>query len=147
MRKLTLIILLICSITMLSGCGLLKFSDMAEKKKEMEEYNKIVNITLENYTKANILAKQEKDNLMGYLLRDESWGVVEKLEVTFNKLTEEEKDAFTINGVVYDEYFTALGADGVREVIIINGKERTMYATVIWGKEDVYSIDRVVVEK
>lgn len=126
----------------LSGCGIVPVWDLKAKEAEINEYNKLVEDTLDYYIKSKTFAINNKEDLMNFILYDKSSDLFSEHKLT--KLTKEQLEAFKIHGVIYDEYFTALKAEGVREILIINGRGYRMYVTVIWGKDKVHYISRVV---
>ena len=134
---------LIISSSLLGGCNILdKQQDM--KLEEIRTHNKLVDDTVNNFAVVKNFAEGNKEGLMRFILQDELWNWGHKAEL--EPLTDEEKESFKIKGVVYDEFFTSLGASGVREILVINGTNHRMYVTVIWGEEDIISLERVVKE-
>jgi hypothetical protein len=140
-RKFGLVLL---ATSMLTGCGILPYDALKTKEKEVTEYNTMLTKTLGSYAQNKILADSEKEKLLSFILKDEVWALASQSGITLDVLKEEELTAFKVKGIVYDEYFTSLGADALREVLIITGKDYRMYVTVIWGKNTIHSIDRVV---
>lgn len=145
MKRLKKGIFSITALIMLSGCS--PFSnDVNIKKKDVENYNALVETTVDNYVTSKIFAEKNKEDLLNFVLNDKEWSLVKNLETTFEELSEDEVEAFKMRSIVYDKYFTALGADGVREVIILTGSGYRAYITIIWGSKEIYSINRVVME-
>lgn len=142
MRHKKYFMILILIVPLISGCGLLPLNDTETKKKEVEQYNKMVEETLNSYVDMQIVAEKEKESMLKFVTKDSEWSWSDSYKV--KALTPEELDAFQIYSIVYDEYFTSLGASAVREVIIISGYKHRMYVTIIWGQDGILSIDREV---
>lgn len=146
MSKKTKLLVSIGIVLTLSGCGVLSPSQIEQKQAEVDEYNKLYQETAIAYKKEKSLAVESKDNLINYLLTGKEWGgITDDTMLPSTKLSDTEVEAFERNGVAKDTFFTALGASGLREVLIINGDRYRMYATVIWLDNKVYSIERKVV--
>jgi hypothetical protein len=139
-------LLVLCSL-LLSGCSFLPLADLGSKKVKVKEYNILVDGTLNSYPKVKKFAESEKTKMFDFILKDTKWETFEKADsfVALKPLTKEEKEALGVYAVVYDKYFTSLGADGIREVIILNGTYIRLYITLLWGKDTVYSVNRKVV--
>lgn len=130
---------------LLSGCGVLQLDSSKVKEQDVLKYNELVAGTVASYAQGKLKSEEEKEQVLKYLTTDEGWSFVETAPIQPEPLTEEQKQAFQLNGIIYDEYFTALGADGVREVIILSGQGAKMFVTILWGKDALHSISREVV--
>lgn len=131
---------LLVSFLLLSGCGVLPTTDLNAKRLEVEEYNSLVSSTLSAYTAIKQKAEGELYNLADFVLR----GGENYQGVSLESLTEGELESFNNFNIFYNGYFTSVGADSVRQVLILKGYDKVLYVTVIWGTEDIHSVDRVV---
>lgn len=136
MRRLGLAIVIV-SVLALSGCDYLGSST---REKDVEEYNKLATETVSNYTNAKMFADKNKGDFLKYVKGESEWEMYSDL----SELSEEEKRSFEITMVWQDKYYTALGSTGVREVVILNGTDHTMYVNIIWTDGKVVSVERVV---
>lgn len=142
--KLVVITMLIGVLSLLSGCSYL-VSDIDRTKKEVEEYNTLVEDTVNAYTVIRKVAETNNRGILRYVTTDKEFSFVEDLET--KELTDKEKEAFKHPTVIYDKYFTSLGADAVREVLVISGKKHRMFVTAVWNQEQIVYLDRKVVEQ
>lgn len=130
-------------VLFLSGCGFTV--NVAElKREEIMRENALVESTLSSYYTNKEIAEEKKDALLRYAL----YGV--KSDQLFSSSfsddgSEEalasEKDPYAI---VYDKYFTALGATSLREIIVMNFEEKVVYINALWDKEGLVWLDKKV---
>lgn len=143
MQRIKWLSLLIIGVILLSGCSVSPEFDLQAKKQEIEEYNRLVDSTLEAYKDSRTFAELNKEDLIEYLTKDTEWGLLPS-ENKPNTMTEEELKAFRVHGVIHDEYFTSLGATSVREVIILSGMGYNLFATILWDEDEIISISREI---
>jgi hypothetical protein len=129
----------------LSGCNGLPSKTSDLKEKEITEYNKLVSATLNAYMSESLNADRSKSDLLLLLTKDKELSLPPSVKLP-QVLSPEESVAFNTYGVIYDKYFTSVGADAVREVLVLRGNGYSMFATVIWGKGEIQSLSRVVKE-
>jgi predicted small lipoprotein YifL len=125
----------------LSGCGISPSSDLNVKKAEIQEWNSKTEQTIQAYEKVKSYADLQKSAMLDYVLKDTTWSIHSGLQ----PLTKEQLVAFKVKSIVHDKYFTSIGANAVREVLVINGIGQRMYVTIIWGKDSITSLERVVI--
>lgn len=131
--------------TLLSGCDALPFSDVNATRQRVTEYNDLVKGTLDSYTSSKVNATKQKEAMIAYVTQDKEWSDVSiQTSLDVRPLTTAEKDSFELYGVVYDKFFTSIGATSLREVLVINGNDTRMFVTIIWSGDAVVSISRVV---
>lgn len=134
---------LICLATInLISCTSVNYG-LKSKKEEVTNYNNLVQATMDDYSKERAYAEQVNSHILQFAIKD--WDLDIMKGLTFTPLTEEEKQAFTLYAVVSDNYFTSLGSEGVREVIIINGKQKHMIVNLIWKDNKVIDVNRRVI--
>ncbi|HBF1820583.1 hypothetical protein [Clostridioides sp. ZZV15-6597] len=133
------IILIFCIALSMVGCKNDISYDVAYNK--VETYNKLVSSTLESYKKALTYA-QSKKNIIEDIYKDTGIALNEKYKL--KRMTSEEKKAFEIrNSIALDKYFTSLGMDGVKEIIILNGSDNYIMTIVLYfGINDLLAIER-----
>lgn len=141
--KKVILIPLVLSLA-LSGCSGL--SDADAKRKEVEEYNTLVSTTVDTFTEVKTYAETSQRDLLGYLKNNTEWDNLSAKEEGSENVTPEVLDGFGTASVVYNDYFTSIGASAVRQVLVLRGDGYIMYATVLWGKDEVISLTRRVVE-
>lgn len=139
MKRIVRLIVLLVSALMLSGC-VFGNADIRSAEKEVNEYNNIVKSTVEAYTGVTEFIKNNEEKLLDVVLKDDTWSLAPEI----TSLTEEEKECFKVNAVVYNYTFTALGATSIRQVLVINGRGKQMVVTVIWEKDKILSLKRRV---
>lgn len=130
--------------SILSGCEI--FDQTKSQEKDVNDYNKQVATTITDYAASKVTAEKHKDELMNFLLKDEGFDLLAKAKYSIAPaLSKKQSEAFKIhNSVIFDDYYTSLGASSIREVIVIKGSKMTMYATIIWTKDSIFSIERKV---
>ena len=138
-----MVAIIVASTLLTSGCAISPINSIDSKEKEVSDYNKMVEETFSSATNVRYFAESEKSNMLDFVLRNKDW---EYFTGDFKHLSKEELESFSLEGVVHDKYFTSLGADSLREVLVINGKKHRMFVTIIWGIEKVYSVDREVID-
>ncbi|MFA8998085.1 hypothetical protein ACEI87_10440 [Clostridioides difficile] len=123
----------------MTGCKNDISYDVAHNK--VENYNKLVSSTLESYKEAFTYA-QSKKNIIKDIYKDTGTALDKKYKL--KRMTEEEKKAFEIrNSVALDKYFTSLGMDGIKEIIILNGSDNYIMTIVLYfGVNDLLAIER-----
>lgn len=140
-KKIISVVCLSLLTSQLVGCG----SDISVKanKKEVEDYNLVVEKSLKGFTDGVTESKKVQEDLYKFILTDE---LVDSLKVDKkDTLTDEVKDEFKTNILVDDLYFTSYGASNLREVVIFNSAKSRMIATIIWNDDgSMDSIERVV---
>ncbi|HBG5344181.1 TPA: hypothetical protein KQG29_001545 [Clostridioides difficile] len=135
------IILIFCIAISMVGCKKDISYDVACNK--VETYNKLVSSTLESYKKAFKYA-QSKKNIIEDLYKDT--GIVLDEKYKLKRMTDDEKKAFEIrNSIALDKYFTSLGMDGVKEIIILNGSDNYIMTIVLYfGVDNLLAIERSI---
>ncbi|MNL91301.1 hypothetical protein D3C81_10330 [compost metagenome] len=134
---------LIClSMSTLISCTSVNYG-LKSKKEEVTNYNNLVQDTMKDYSAERAYAESVNSHILQFALNDWKLDIMNGL--SFTPLTEEEKQAFTMYAIVSDNYFTSLGSEGVREVIIINGKQKHMIVNLIWKGNKVIDVNRRVI--
>lgn len=138
-RYLVFLIMLSMSLT---GCSSLSVENT---KNKVDEYNKLVQGTVDSYSSSVAYSKKIKDNLIEDLTKDKGVALNERYKL--DRLTDEEKKAFEHPMINMDEYFTSLGASSTREVILIVGSNKmVMNIILVWSENDLLGIERRVVK-
>lgn len=138
-RYLVFLIMLSMSLT---GCSSLS---VESTKNKVDEYNKLVQGTVDSYSSSVAYSKKIKDNLIEDLTEDKGVALNERYKL--DRLTDEEKKAFEHPMINMDEYFTSLGASSTREVILIVGSNKmVMNIILVWSENDLLGIERRVVK-
>lgn len=132
------------SLLTLGGCGVLPFGDINRQQKETAEYNKLVDGTLESYTKATVFGKDHQRDLLAYVTQDKDWGLVVS-DSDLPKLDSTQLANFSSGyNVAYNDYMTSLGSDTSQQSLILTTKGYSMHVSVIWTATGVNGITRVV---
>lgn len=145
-KRLTLISLVTATF-LLSGCSsFMGLNNSQQRQQEVAQYNQTVAKTLSSYGIAKKLAKDNSDNVYDFSIKDTSFPLLANAKQTgVEKLTKSQrKDFADYSSIIYDDFYTAYGASGVREVLVIKGANSIMYVTLIWGAKELISVDRVV---
>lgn len=132
-------------VLILSGCNGVPIQGAGSKEKQVDEYNSLVKETLNAYVKADSFAQMNNKDMLKYVTKDSDWGLLSGVK-TPEKLSQLELKSFETYGTIYDKYFTSIGADSVREVVVINSANYNMFVTIIWSKDKIQSISRAVKE-
>lgn len=135
-----LVFLIMLSIG-LTGCNSLSVENT---KNKVDDYNKLVQDTINSYSSSVAYSKKTKDSIIEDLTKDTGIALNERYKL--DRLTDEEKKAFEYPMINMDEYFTSLGASSTREVILIVGSNKmVMNLILVWSGDDLLSIERRVV--
>lgn len=122
----------------LSGCT--NGPSVAAKKAQIEQYQTTVKQTLAAYNSVSKFADDNKEEML-----DLVFGIKSSSDLYAESLDYMDLGEFSRDSVVYDKYFTAYGATGVREVLQFPGFSTRLYVTVVWGTDSIISIERQVV--
>lgn len=137
MRKKKLMLVLVLML-LNAGCSSVEY-----REKEIEGYNKVVETTKENYEEGKKKSKEERERVIEDIVKD---GEISKKYIK-DRLSEEEKEQFEVIQEVRSAYYTALGGEGVREIVFIAGKEgNLMYIELIWGEEGLRGVERKILQ-
>lgn len=126
------------SLLVISGCS--SGSSASNAQQNVAQYNQLVDSTLNGYAASKAYAETQNQQLKDYLLHGSDFETPVKLP----NLSAAEKEAFKLNTVVMDDYFTSLGSEGVREVLVVKGVGARMFVTATWGKGKLLDLDRKV---
>lgn len=125
----------------LTGCDSLS---VESTKNKVDDYNKLVQDTINSYNVSVDYSKKTKDSIIEDLTKDTGVALNERYKL--DRLTAEEKKSFEYPMINMDEYFTSLGASSTREVILIVGSNKmVMNIILVWSGDDLLSIERRVV--
>lgn len=143
MRK-RLIYLLIVTIMILTGCG--EYSKTYQSKKtEIEEYNQLVKDTLIAYERTKTFAETQQEYVEGFIFEDKYFKTLVESDVIPPLLTPEQKDIFSYRSIIYNDFYTSLGADTVRQVIVVKGKNNyVMTVIILWSEDKIKDFKRDV---
>lgn len=140
-NKLSCVVCLGLLASQLVGCS----GDLSVKtnKKEVEDYNVVVEKTLKAFTDGVTESQNIQNDLYKFILTDE---LVGSLKVNKqDTLSEDIIEEFKTNILVDDLYLTSYGASNLREVVIFNSANSRLIATIIWNDDgSIDSIERVV---
>lgn len=141
-------LLLFLLVGALSGCGVL-FVDKSAKLADVEEQNALVQSTLSAFNDSKSFALQFRDTLIPLLVKNFTADDLGRLGLSTDlnnvvPLSDEELEAFRVYVVVHDEFYTSLGADTTREIILIKGDSKMLYVTAIWGVDSLKMLTREV---
>ena len=137
-RHLAFLIMLAMGLT---GCDSLS---VESTKNKVDDYNKLVQDTINSYNVSVDYSKKTKDSIIEDLTKDTGVALNERYKL--DRLTAEEKKSFEYPMINMDEYFTSLGASSTREVILIVGSNKmVMNIILVWSGDDLLSIERRVV--
>lgn len=129
----------------LTGCSTLQVSGTSLAQQTVNNYNLLVAHTLADYAQAKLVADQGKSALFAFLTSDTPSPLVKSVSHQLPALTPSQLRSFKQSSVAFDNYFTALGATGVREVTIIDSPSYKLYATTLWNAKGLYALNRTVV--
>ncbi len=122
-------------LALLTGCG-----GVQQAEQDISSYNKLVDATLSGYALSRAYAESQNSLLKEYVLHGSEFETPTRLE----NLTPTEQEAFKLNTVVLDDYFTSLGSEGVREVLVLKGTGGRMFVTAVWGSDSLLDLERKV---
>lgn len=127
---------------LLSGCG----STQELQTKKVEEYNAMATGTVNSYSDIVNKITEEQVKLENYLIFDSKYPLAEDAKYNLvTPLSERELENFNdYNSVIDNDYYTSLGANTVRQVLVVKGQKQIMYATIVWKKDKIISIERVI---
>jgi hypothetical protein len=147
MKRLSLLLLgILSSLLLLTGCYPIPTLNISAEKQKVTNYNLLVAKTLANYVEYKGLAKKEQNSLISFLLSNKRVLPLAGKALSVTPLTQKEFNSFKqYHFVSFNHYFTALGASGVREVLIIDSQNYRMYVTLIWGNKVVIYLNREVI--
>lgn len=137
-------VLAVGSLFVLSGCSDVSISGQLVASSRVESFNNLVVNTLSYFSKSELVANKYKGDLLSFLVSDSKNPTVLKVLHDVTPLSDVEKTAFAVYSTDYDNYFTALGSTGLREVVIISSQGYKMYATALWNENGLYDLNRVV---
>lgn len=140
----SLLILIFSCTVILSGCGTMSSAYKA-KESEVTEYNDLVASTLTAYGTLKVMADNNKEVLLDFIFTNKNQTKIFLPDVKPIHLTEDEIKLFERRSVIYDDYYTSLGSDGLREVLVIKGlKGYIMYVTLVWSEEGITLFEREI---
>lgn len=131
----------LASSILLTGCG----QSVSSKEKEVTEYNSLVKKTLDSFAEGKTYAESNQTNIIKYLVTGKDWNGVSSKEEGYDSSVVM-SDSIDAISTIYSDYFTSTGASSVRQVLVLKGEGKILYATIIWTGDDVVSVSRRVVE-
>lgn len=131
-------------LPVITGCSSVEVNSVGLTQQKVEAYNTLVAHTLADYAQAKLVAQSENSSVLSFLSQDIASSAVAKVASSVQPLTPKELTLFKYYTVVYQGYFTALGASGVREVVVLASKNKRLYGTMLWNSQGLYALSRVV---
>lgn len=139
-------IFLIVIALMLTGCGQ-SFEAYEYKKSEVEDYNKLVDETLKEYSKSKAFAETQQEELKEFIFTNKYFPTIVNADLSIPSLTEEEMELFEYKSILYNDYYTSVGSSTVRQIFFIKGKgDYVMSVKVLWSEDGIVDFQRKVFE-
>lgn len=136
MKKLLLLVIIFCLLFSFTGCGYLT----GRTEEMVTDYNNRLEKTLLTYEMLKQEAEKNQESLVSFILGET------KEFMGFSEI--EDLNTVTVSSnshiVIRKDYFTALDATALREVLLLQGED-LVYVEVIWGTDGIISITRRVV--
>lgn len=138
-----LMLVTLCTV-ILTGCGTMSTSYKA-KESEISDYNDLVANTLTSHATLKVMADNNKEALLDFIFTNKNQMKLFEPDVKVVHLTDDEVKLFERRSIIYDDYYTALGSKGLREVLVIKGLSGyTMYVTLVWSEKGITLFEREI---
>lgn len=138
MRRLLFVLVLGALPLLLSACGV----SSETFAHEIEEYNGVVESTLDSYLSAKSLAEKNRDVLIDFVTTGENSGNLTIPEgFSFSEEVRNILGTLPYDTPAYEAFFTAFGYNGVRHFMLFSAADFRYRVEAIWTPQGLEKIE------